>query len=470
MSHLPADSVDGITLALARLGIETPADEIPESAYAAGRMALLDALGCAFVGHDAPGVQTVFDLSAHWGGREEATVWFHSCRLPSPETAFVNSVQLHALDDDDYHPPSDSHITSVLVPAVLAAAEVADASERETLAALILGTEVVGRLGRATKARRRHIGFLPTSVIGGFGATAAACRLQGCSVAETVDAMGIWFAHASGNRQALFDRTLTKRIQPGIAARAALFASSLAARGFGGPHRIIAEQPASLCELFGFDRGDATPTVGEVMAPRPTWTIEELHYKRFACCGVSGPAVTAAIALSKEHGLSPEMVESIRVFGPCVTSPFGAVGWGDHPTPQVLAQFCVPYAVACAIRHRAFGPAEIIPERIAEDIAVDSLARRTQLCDWSDWTGAEPEKGQTALLVTLKDGRELRTTQSEHRRFQSPHDDDALIAKFRSNVRLSGRLGEADADRCVSALQSFGGERCVQDFIRQWLG
>jgi 2-methylcitrate dehydratase PrpD len=357
----------------------------------------------------------------------------------------------------------------VLVPAVLAAAEVAGASECETLAALILGTEVVGRLGRATKARRRHIGFLPTSVIGGFGATVAACRLQGCSVAQTVDAMGIWYAHASGNRQALFDRTLTKRIQPGIAARAALFASSLAARGFGGPHRIIAEQPASLCELFGFDRGDAPPTIDEVMAPRSCWAIEELHYKRFACCGVSGPAVTAAIALSQEHGLAPEMVESIRVFGPCVTSPFGAVGWGDHPTPQVLAQFCVPYAVACAIRHRAFGPAEIVPERIAEDVAVDSLARRTQLCDWSDWTDARPEQGQTALQVVLKDGRELQTTQSEHRRFQSPHDDDALIRKFRSTVRLSGRLEENDIDRCTTAIRSFGSDDRAADFIHQWL-
>jgi 2-methylcitrate dehydratase PrpD len=205
------------------------------------------------------------------------------------------------------------------------------------------------------------------------------------------------------------------------------------------------------------------------MAPRSTWAIEELHYKRFACCGVSGPAVTAAIALSREHDLAPEMVESIRVFGPCVTSPFGAVGWGDHPTPQVLAQFCVPYAVACAIRHRAFGPAEIVPERIVADTAVDSLARRTQLCDWRDWEGPPPGKGQTALLVVLKDGRELQTTQSEHRRFQSPRDDDALVAKFRSNVRLSGRLCEEDTELCIATVQRFGGERHVQEFVRRWL-
>ena len=209
-------SVDDITLALARLSIETRADDLPEKAYAAAKMAMLDALGCAFAGHNAPGVQPVVDLTQEWGGREEAILWFHGGKVPAPAAAFVNSVQLHALDFDDYHPPSDAHVTSVLVPAVLAVGELRDASGKETLAALVLGAEVMGRLGRACIARRDHRGFLPTSVVGGFGATAAACRLYGCSTEQTVHAMGIWYAHASGNRQPLFDRTLELYRESGL--------------------------------------------------------------------------------------------------------------------------------------------------------------------------------------------------------------------------------------------------------------
>jgi 2-methylcitrate dehydratase PrpD len=250
-AQIVSASVDNVTLALSRLAIETKADDIPDQAYQAAKAAMLDALGCAFAGYDAPGVPAVVELTKHWGGRAEATVWFDGMKVPAPAATFANSVQLHAMDFDDYHGPSDSHVTSVLVPTVLAMGEVHDASGKETLAALILGAEVIGRLGRAYTSRRTQRGFLPTSIIGGFGATAAACRLHGCSVEQTVNAMGIWYAHCSGNRQALFDRTLTKRIQPGIAAQAGVFASYLARTGFTGPKRIIGGQEASLTRIYG---------------------------------------------------------------------------------------------------------------------------------------------------------------------------------------------------------------------------
>ncbi|MBT3379415.1 MAG: hypothetical protein HN742_32775 [Lentisphaerae bacterium] len=472
ITALNPNSADDITLALARMAIDTPQDDIPASAFAAAQVAAMDALGCAFAGHDAPGVESVVELTTHWGGRPEATVWFQNARAPAPAAALANSVQLHALDFDDYHPPSGAHITSVLVPAVLAAGEMNDSTGKETLAALILGVEVVGRLGRACQARRDHEGFLPASVICGFGATAAVCRLQEASVDETVNAIGIWYAHASGNRQALFDRTLTKRIQPGIAARDAVFAACLAAKDFSGPRRIIGDQPASLTRIYGFTgaaRGvNSPPTVGEVMAERNTWTIEELEYKRFCTCGVSGPGIVAAISLAKEHGLVPEEIDTMRLFVPNIHSPFGAVPWGDHATPQVLAQFCVPYAVASAIRNRRYGPDEIAPARIAQDSEVDRLARGTQLCSWTDWKGDRPD-AKTVLQAFLKDGRMVQSTDSDHRRYRSPHDDDALVEKFFHNVQFSDLVNAEETRDCLGALQTLEHYPDVALFIRRWL-
>ena len=197
------ESVDDVTLALSKLAVETKADEISEAAYRAAKVAVLDALGCAMAGYDAPGVPAVVGLAKEWGGREDATLWFHGGKVPGPAATFANSVQVHALDLDDVHLPSITHITSVVVPVAFAMGELYGASGRETLAAVILGLEVAGRLGRAGRARKAHEGFLPSSVVGGFGAAAAAARLQGCTVKQTVNAMGIWYAHASGNRQAL---------------------------------------------------------------------------------------------------------------------------------------------------------------------------------------------------------------------------------------------------------------------------
>ena len=468
-SDAPA-SADGVTTALAKLSIETASDAIPATAYAAARMAMLDALGCAFAGHDAPGVPAVVELTKHWGGRAEATVWFDGAKVPGPAATFANSVQLHAMDFDDYHPPSDAHITSVLVPAALAVAEVRDASGRDFLAALTLGAEVVGRLGRACMARRDHKGFLPTSVIGGFGGTAAACRLYGCSVEQTADAMGIWYAHASGNRQPLFDRTLTKRMQPAIAARAAVFASCLGARGITGPRRIIDDQPASLTRIYGYagDGEASPPSIGEVMAPRDEWAVEELIYKRFACCGVSSPAMEAGMWLADKHDLGPEQIQEVRIFGESAHSPFGSVAWTDSPSPQALAQFCIPYAVASAIHNRRYGPAEIAPSRIAEDRDVDDLARRVYLCDWSDWPGPRPDRG-VGVQFSLKDGRELWGSHSGARWYRSPEDDDEIVEKFKDNIRFSALLDEPQTDQLVSAVRQIDSFARISDFVGQWL-
>jgi len=461
-------SVDDVTLALSRLAIETEGDEIPESAYRAAKAALLDALGCAYAGHDAPGVPEVVGLTKQWGGRAEATVWFDGAKVPAPEAAFANSVQLHALDFDDYHPPSDAHVTAVLVPTILAVGQLHGASGKETLAALIVGTEVVGRLGRVYKARREHKGFLPTSVIGGFGATAAACRLQGCSVEQTVDAMGIWYAHASGTRQALFDHTLTKRIQPGIAARAGTLAARLAGEDFTGPGRIIGGRTAALTRIYGCRRDAKPPTVAEVMAPEDAWQIEQLHYKRCACCGVCGRAIDSAVELATRHDLKPEDVKEVRLFGADIQSPFGGVAWADSRTPQVLAQFCVPYAAASAIKNRCYGPAQIAPRRIAEDEEVDALARRTRMCEWREWEGHRP-KAHTGMQVFLRDGRRLDDARDSHQRYRWPEDNEKLLAKFGRNVAFSGLLDKPATEEMILAIEDLDACTNIADFIKQRL-
>lgn len=456
-------------MALSRLAIETKADEIPLEAFQAAKAAVLDALGCAFAGHDAPAVPAIVDLTKHWGGRAEATIWFDGAKVPGPAAAFATSVQLHALDFDDCHGPANSHITSELVPAVLAIGEVNGTSGKETLAALILGTEIIGRLGRAYTVRRVNIGFLPSSVIGGFGATAAACRLQECSVEQTVHAMGIWYAHASGNRQALFDRTLTKRIQSGIAARAGVFASYPARQDFTGPHLITGGQSASLTQIYVCRPDGKPPTVGEIMATHKRWQIEQLHYECYTCCGYSDKAIQAAVALATEHNLKPGEIEEIRIFGDEVRSPFGGVAWGESSTPQVLAQFCIPYAAASAFKNRRYGPAEIAPHRITEDREFDALARRTRLCDWSEWEGPRPKAGHTIVQILARDSRKLETTASGSERFRWPADYPQLTSKFRNNVAFSGLIDEVATNELISAIENL--ETCVNisEFVEKQL-
>lgn len=460
----------GLTIseALAQLAVTLPAEEIPDTACRAAKKAVLDALGCAMAGHQAPGVPMVVEQAKTFGGKPEAGIWFHGGAIPSPEAAFVNSVQVHALDLDDVHLPSVTHIGSVVVPAAFSMGEATGASGKDTLAAVILGIEVAGRIGRAHAARRRHEGFLPTSIIGGFGATAAAARLKGLSPEKTADAMGIWYAHCSGNRQALLDGTLTKRIQPGIAARAGLFAACLAERGITGPDRIIGKQPAALLTIYGADPAQNEVPMSEIMEPRETFEVEEISYKRFACCGASHPLLEATLAIVRDNQLKIEDVAGVEIFG--IRGGLVGTAWRDHENPHVLAQFCAPYELASVIKNRRFGPAEITAERIAKDKDVDALARSVRFADWKDWDGEKPEGRPQGVRVRLRDGK---TYQATGVRDDALRPDlmpwDKIVEKFKENARFSGWLTEEQTNEFVADIDRLDEFADVREFIRKYL-
>jgi len=332
--------------ALVELGLRKGADEISDTAYEAATKLLLDAIGCALGGYDAPGVCEVYEQMNDWGGKPEASPLFSTHKLPAPSAIFVNSAMIHALDlDDVYLPAVALHITSVVVPCVLAAAEMTHASGRDTLAALTMGIEVAGRLGIVARQHRRHDGFLPTSLDCGFGAVVAAARLLGMSGEATVHAMGLNYAQISGNRQALLDSSLTKRIQPGFAARSAWWAVSLARRGVTGPaHWLEGEAGYFKIYLNGED-----PSIDSLVRPKPWFEVENTAVKRYPRCGACHPSQAAAELLAKESKLNPTEIRAVELFGPYLEGGIVGRPFKLGSNPQVDAQFSVAYAVALAL-------------------------------------------------------------------------------------------------------------------------
>ena len=452
-----------ISRVLAELAIQTESKAIPDVAYAAAREALVDVFGVTLAGHDSPGVEAIVAQMLDWGGKPEASVWVYGGKLPAPVATFVNSTMVHALDLDDVHIPSSTHITSVIVPAALAVGEMTQASGTETLAAVILGIEVAERIGVEYKSRREHGGFLPTSLVGGFGAAAAACRLLGLSVDQTINAYGIFYAHTSGNRQALHDRTLTKRIQPAIAARAGVLAAFLAKRGITGPVHIFLS-PAGFFRIYG-GANRPPPTVEDIARKRDFYEVQRVSYKKYTSCGAGHPLLEATIALVTEYDLKIDDVATVEIF---VNSGMVGVPWKWTENPHVMAQFCAPYEVATAIKNRRMGPAEITNERIREDRAVADLASRVRLQARKNFGGKYPG-GQTIRIKT-KDGRTLVASRDTEDVF----DPDVLsyediVAKFKYNVRFSGLCSTEEAQALLSATENL--KRCedVGDFVENHL-
>jgi 2-methylcitrate dehydratase PrpD len=179
-------------------------------------------------------------------------------------------------------------------------------------------------------------------------------------------------------------------------------------------------------------------------------------------------AIQSALDLANEHDLKPENIETVWIFGCGVNSGMTGVPWRDSESPQAMAQFCAPYEVASVIKNRRFGPAEITPERIAEDKAVDALARRCKLRDWQDWGGPQP--GFQAVRIFLKDGRTLEAWR-DHHEVLSPEANPykRLADKFKYNVVFSGFVDEEGADELVAAIESLEKRESIGEFIDEHL-
>jgi 2-methylcitrate dehydratase PrpD len=456
-----------IARTLSELAIDTSAESLSPASYEAAAKMLLDTCACAYAGRKAPGIAPLVDLERELSAAGKGSIYFTAHKLSLPAAAFCNSAMIHALDFDNNYPQADIHILSIVVPVAFACCEERGTSGRECLAAMILGVEAAARIAKPyMQAKRPHPYFLTTSLVGGWGGVAAGARLLGLTVQETVHAMGIYYAHTCGNRQALLERALTKRIQPAIAARAALYSVLLARRGVTGPEQIF-EGAGGFYRCY---TQDPPPPLERFTTDQPPAAIEELTVKVYPTCGIHHANISSALELKKKHGFACGDIERVQFFlreggGTLVSMPF-ALG----PTPQVDAQFCAPYAIALALNKGSVSIADFTTERIRQDRDTIDLALRTtevdRFADLELQRYPSPKPGGNYTKVVLRDGRVL-----EHEYFSAALRDPKLMgvpevrAKFHQCASMYDEIEPYVMNRQADAILNIGNSNDVREVI-----
>lgn len=445
---------------LTDIGLNTATDAITPPAYDAAKKMVLDSLGCAIAARTSPGVAEVVEQMLDWGGKSESTIMLFGGKVPASAAIFANGTMIHALDYDDIHIPASLHIMSSILPTALATAEMSGASGKEMVAAVIMGVEVAGRLGIAGRDRRRGGGFLPASLNGGFGAVVTASRLLGLTPKQCVNAMGINYAQTSGNRQALHDMTLTKRIQPALAGRAAMLSVALARRGFTGAHRAL-EGSAGYFKVY-LNGNVCTPE--ELTVDYDWYQIERLVVKRWTSCGACHSAQAATERLVREENPTPEEIDRVELFG---CGPGGLVGGrfeiGD--TPQVDAQFNVAYGVALALLRGPAKLADYTDKAILADTEVAEFAKRITFTRKPDDLPPEVERpsdypayatGYHGVIVHMKDGRRLLRAQCPAQTFAPGADTfESILGKFKDCAAFSGACAPDRTEALIEEVRTF---------------
>lgn len=393
--------------------------DLPAATVHATKRDILDTFGCLLGGSREPGIRQLLKVTGHWGGRQEAGVLVHGQRLPAPLAALINGAMAHALDYDDVLDYGGSiHPGASVLAAALAATELrADATGSDFTLAAALGLDVSCRVALASPLDR---GWHRTALMGIFGATAAAASLLRLSESQVLDAFGIAYSQAAGNRQCILDGALTKRLQAGQAAQSALFAVTLAQEGFSGATEIFGGRFGFL-ELYQPDGHDITKLTEELGT---AWRGDELSFKPYPCGRPQHAVLDAALAL--HAWLAGRPIAAVRITSDLRThrDAFESGPAKRKPTQIVEAQFALPFLIAAALVHGRVGIAEVAG---IDDARVLALAGSID----GKVDANRAQRGAT-LTVIAADGEALAIdTVDPTGSPKRPLDDAALISKFR---------------------------------------
>lgn len=329
---------------------DTDYSSLPEDVIAATKQRILDTIGVALAGSDAPGCEGARETILTEGATGTSTLWASGERVGSRGAAFVNGMHAAALDYDSVYERGSVHPDIVTVPAAWAVAEQTGADGKAFLAAVALGNEVACRFGAANLHNK---GWFYTSVHGVFGAAAAAGKLLGLDAAGIANAIGLALSRAGGTQQALLEKSLAKRAQSGFAAEAGVFAAQLAAAGISGPSQAV-EGKFGFHALYG--EGDVATLTQDLGTHYESLATA---IKKYPSCTANHVPIDLLIDMAEANDLAPGDIDRVEI----ELSPFanGLVGDAFDPSenPQVSAQFSIHYSAASALLRRRLGIAEI---------------------------------------------------------------------------------------------------------------
>jgi 2-methylcitrate dehydratase PrpD len=286
----------------------------------------------------------------------------------------------HALDYDDLHLPSTSHISAVCVPAALA--------HGGGSAAYLAGAGVMARIGTLLGWRHYDAGWHTTATAGVFGAAAGAAVSLGLSAEQTSAAIALSVSAAGGVQRAFGSDA--KPLQVGMAVRAGVAAAELAARG---------ARP----DLTAFDAwlDQVNPSGGDAL-DGPEAVPGGLAVKIFPCCYALQRPIFAVREICRGRRIAPDAVLAAEVRAPLSTvKPL----IHHRPTDGAQGKFSLEYGVAAALLDGFPGQWSFSDVAVRRTAAQELLPRVSFL---AGEPGGGLLDGECEIALELADGDVLR--------------------------------------------------------------
>jgi 2-methylcitrate dehydratase len=360
---------------------------------------ILDSLGCAIAALPGQPFQALREQFEEYRAPGRCTL-IGGGKTSADQAALFNCGLVRYVDLLDSYMargglchPSDNFGT------VLAAAEQAGASGEEFLLALAVAYEIQCRLSAAVPVMAKGFNHATQLAI---SAAASAGKLLGLSAREfanaiaiaTVDNISLACVHAEPVSQ-------WKGFSPGMTGMRAIYAASLAKRGFEGPSGLL-EGPDGLERMFGqpihVDWDDPSLEI-----------VNQTVLKKYCSLIHGQPVLEAVLDLKRGNGLVAANIKRVRcdVFqGAFDFAGGGRYGSKDHPRAKEQADYNLKYLIAAALLDDQVGPAQLQPARIQAPDA-QALLARVEVHPDEHFTARYPKELNARITIHTKDQRIL---------------------------------------------------------------
>jgi 2-methylcitrate dehydratase PrpD len=424
-------------------------EDIPERTREYCKDLLLDALACALAGYAGEDTPKVSAFASRLAKSNESGV-IGAGRLSLSGATMLNGFLITAVSMCDVYRPTATHLQPVIVSPALAIAERDGASGRDLLVALVAGFETAVRIAAGVDyAAFRRRGWHGPGTIGPFGAAAAVGRLRGFDPDTMATAFGLAGSQSAGTFAAW--GTPSVKFHQFRGALSGLMAALLAEQGFVATREFLTAADGGFYATYcgGSAREAAASDLGA------HWEMEQIALRPWPCSAASQGVVTALFDLMRQHDLTAERTERLRVY----VSPACCDAYAKRRTfsGKWEASASIHYTAAVALHERALWMEQF--ERF-DDAQLRHFAKERVDLVADPALSAE----QARVEAHTKDGAVLRAEcKASKGTPENPLTRAEIEEKFRRAA--AGRLDESRARVVLDAISHLEELRSVQSLM-----
>lgn len=406
--------------------------QLDESVVELVQRTLIDTVGVAIAARDEPPVRILRSGLAEQLPVGRSTIWVNGEKTDAGTAALLNGTAGHALDLDDVTDVIYGHPSVVLWPALFAVAEQEGSSGRALLEAFAVGFGAGVALGEAMDVRVHYgAGWHSTATIGVIGATCGVSRLMGLDEAQTRCAIGMAASMAGGSRQNF--GTMTKPLHPGLAARDAIFAATMASKGFtADPSQL--ESPLGYFSMFAPDP-DLDAAFAALSASSELMSAG-INVKKYPCCYNTHRTADATLDLAARDGIEASAIRRVHV----TLEPGGFDPLIHHrPKTGLQGKFSVEYVIAAALLDGKVTLTSFTDEMVQRPEAQELIAKISYDMAQTPPIGpAEWDQAYSVVTVETDQGEYSFRTDIPRGDRRAPLTRAELEAKFADCLEFSG--------------------------------